>query len=260
MGRRRTQPCLRRLTVSKYEKFSDFNTGGNLERKRFTLKIKSVDDTGSFTGLGVVYNNTDLGGDQIMPGAFDRTLATGKQYPLLWQHDPSNPIGTAQVTDSREGLLVQGKLLLQDPTAQKAYLFLKAGVIRGLSIGFETLQSAMEGDVRLLKELRLWEFSVVTFPMNESAQISSVKSLSVSDDEVQMHLKAISRHQKAIRVHLKAILSDDDELSDDDGTPADDPALLEANDDDDDPADEGMSKAFLQELQTLATQAGELRR
>ena len=96
--------------------------------------------------------------------------------------------------------------------------------------------------------------------MNESAQISSVKSLSVSDDEVQMHLKAISRHQKAIRVHLKAILSDDDELSDDDGTPADDPALLEANDDDDDPADEGMSKAFLQELQTLATQAGELRR
>ena len=163
-----------------------------MERKRFTLKIKCVDDTGTFIGLGAVYNNTDFGGDQIMPGAFTRTLASGKQFPLLWQHDPSNPIGTAQVTDSREGLMVQGKLLLQDPTAQKAYLFLKAGVIRGLSIGFETLQSAMEGDVRLLKELRLWEFSVVTFPMNECAQISSVKSLTVSDDEVQMHLQAIA--------------------------------------------------------------------
>jgi HK97 family phage prohead protease len=233
-----------------------------LERKRFTLKIRSVDDAGSFTGLGAVYGNTDLGGDQIMPGAFTRTLAAGKQFPLLWQHDPSNPIGTAKVTDTREGLQVDGKLLLQDPTAQKAYLFLKSGVIRGLSIGFETLQSAMDGDVRQLKELRLWEFSVVTFPMNESAQISSVKSLSVSDDEVQMHLKAISRHQKAIRIHLKAILGDDEELDDDDdGGPADDPAFLEGNDSEPggaSPADDEMAKAFLAELQQLAAQARDL--
>jgi HK97 family phage prohead protease len=226
-----------------------------LERKRITLKIRSVDDTGSFTGLGAVYGNVDLGGDQIMPGAFTRTLAAGKQFPLLWQHDPSDPIGTAQVTDSREGLLVQGKLLLQDPTAQKAYLFLKSGVIRGLSIGFETLQSSMDGDVRQLKELLLWEFSIVTFPMNESAQISSVKSLSVSDDEVQMHLKAISRHQKAIHGHLKALLGNDDgELDDEDDDAADDPAYLE--NDDSEPDDE--SKALLVELQKLVSQAGGL--
>jgi hypothetical protein len=62
-----------------------------------------------------------------------------------------------------------------------------------MSIGFETLQSTMDGDVRQLKELKLWEISVVTFPMNESATISSVKSLSVSDDEVQHHLRAIRR-------------------------------------------------------------------
>ena len=60
-----------------------------MERKRFSLKIKSVDDTGTFTGLGAAYNNVDLGGDKIMPGAFTRTLAAGKQFPLLWQHDPS---------------------------------------------------------------------------------------------------------------------------------------------------------------------------
>jgi HK97 family phage prohead protease len=225
-----------------------------LERKRFTLKIKSVDDTGSFTGLGAVYNNVDLGRDQIIPGAFARTLAAGKQFPLLWQHDPSNPIGTAKVTDTREGLLVEGKLLLQDPTALKAYTFMKAGVIKGMSIGFECLQSTMDGDVRQLKELKLWEFSVVTFPMNESATISSIKSLSVSDDEVQMHLKAISRHQKAIRMHVKAILGDDDELDDEDGGPVDDPAFLEANDSEAD--DE--SKALLVELQKLVAQAGGL--
>ena len=35
----------------------------HMERKRFSLKIKSVDDTGTFTGLGAAYNNVDLGGD-----------------------------------------------------------------------------------------------------------------------------------------------------------------------------------------------------
>ena len=34
-----------------------------MERKRFALKIKAVDDTGTFTGMGR-YNNTDLGGDR----------------------------------------------------------------------------------------------------------------------------------------------------------------------------------------------------
>jgi hypothetical protein len=48
-----------------------------MERKRFSLKIKSVDDTGKFTGLTASYNTVDLGGDKILPGAFTRTLAAG---------------------------------------------------------------------------------------------------------------------------------------------------------------------------------------
>jgi hypothetical protein len=101
---------------------------------------------------------------------------------------------------------------------------------------------------------RLWEISVVTCPMNESAQIQSVKSLSLSDDEVQHHLKAIARHQKGIRMHLKAIIGHDDDMLDDDGTSADDPAFLEGNDS----AADDESKALLVELQKLAAQAGGL--
>ena len=235
-----------------------------MEHRDFNLKIKSVDDAGTFVGLGAVYNNVDLGGDRILPGAFTRTLAAGKQFPLLWQHDPSNPIGTAKITDTREGLQVAGTLLLTDPTAQKAYTFMKAGVVKGLSIGYDTIKATNDGDVRQLTELRLWEISCVTFPMNESAQVSSVKA--ISDSERGRHLKAINecrkcidRKQREMRMHLKAVLDDfddDDDFSDVD--PADDPALLEANDDDSDPADEGMSKAFLVELQKLAEQAQEL--
>jgi HK97 family phage prohead protease len=88
-----------------------------MERKRFSLKIKSVDDTGTFTGLVPRYNNVDLGGDKIVPDAFTRTLAAGKQFPVLWQHDAGSPIGFCRVEDSREGLVVNGTLLLEDPTA-----------------------------------------------------------------------------------------------------------------------------------------------
>ena len=61
--------------------------------------------------------------------------------------------------------------------------------------------------------------------MNGAATISSVKSLSLSDDEVQHHLKGIARDQKGMRIHLKCLLGADD-LDD----AADDPVLLEGND------------------------------
>jgi uncharacterized protein len=122
---------------------------------------------------------------------------------------------------------------------------------KGLSIGYETIQSTYDGDIRHLTELRLWEISFVTFPINESAQVSGVKAL--SDDERATHLKAIDEHRKAIdrhqrgmRMHLKSLL----DLPDDDD---DDEPLLEGEDDDDD-----GDKAFVAELRKLADQAQEL--
>jgi hypothetical protein len=97
--------------------------------------------------------------------------------------------------------------------------------------------------------------------MNESAQISSVKA--ISDSDRTKHLKAINeggkcidRKQREMRMHLKAVLDDFDDDESDDVDPADDPALLEANDDQDDPENEGMSM-LLSELKALAEQAKE---
>jgi HK97 family phage prohead protease len=225
-----------------------------VERRDFNLKIKSVDDQGTFVGLGAVYNNVDLGGDLIEPGAFNRTLSAGKKFPVLWQHDPSNPIGSCSVTDTPSGLQVNGTLELSDPTAKKAHTFLKSGVIRGLSIGYDTIQSSYSGDVRHLTELKLWEISCVTFPMNESAQVTGVKSLSDQDTAkhltaIREHSKSIDHHQRAIRMHLKSMMDDDDTTDD----VLDDPSIFEDNGDDD-----GIDDEFLKELQLIVAQAQEL--
>jgi uncharacterized protein len=228
--------------------------GANVDRANFSLKIKSVDEAGRFTGIGAVYNNVDLGGDKILPGAFTRTLAAGKQFPLLWQHNPSDPIGSVKVTDTSQGLMVEGQLLLSDATAMKAYQFLKSGIIRGLSIGFETIKSAFVDGVRELQELKLWELSVVTFPMNESAMVTGIKAMSDDDrskhlQAIDTHRKAIDRHQRGIREHLKAMFDGFDDDT------ADDPALLESNEGD---GEDEMNKAFLLELQELAREAASL--
>ena len=214
-----------------------------MDSQKFGLRIKSLDESGRLTGVGAVYNNVDLGGDRILPGAFKQTVGEGKQLPLLWNHNPSDPIGTVKVTDSPQGLMVEGQLLLSDPTAQKAYQFLKAGIVKGLSIGYDTVKSAMNGAVRELQELKLWEVSVCLFPMNESAQVTSIKSMSA--ENISRHLKEVDRHRRnidrsnrAIREHLKAMSDDFDDSEDEHLVPIDEDEVL--SDDD--------SKAFAIEL------------
>ncbi|WP_263418411.1 HK97 family phage prohead protease [Terriglobus albidus] len=68
----------------------------------------------------------DLGNDLIEPSAFSKTLSAGKKFPLLWQHDPSNPIGAVEASETPQGLMVKGQLLLELPTAKNAYALLKA--------------------------------------------------------------------------------------------------------------------------------------
>ena len=153
------------------------------DKQSISLLVKEVGDDGTFTGLLAAYNNIDYGGDKILPGAFTKTIKDQKgEIPLLWQHKQDSPIGMLKLEDSPEGLRVQGRLLLEDETAMKAYRLLKGRIIKGLSIGYDAVKEGVENGVRLLKELRLWEGSVVTFPMNPLALIDGIKAMEQKDD------------------------------------------------------------------------------
>ena len=142
------------------------------------MQIKQLSADGSFEGLLAVYNNVDLGGDVILAGAFTKTLQEhGSQVPLLWQHKTDEPIGTLTLTDEPDALHCKGQLLMDLPMAQKAYLLLKSKIISGLSIGYDAIKDTVDNNVRYLKEVRLWEGSVVTFPMNPAAMVQAIKSL-----------------------------------------------------------------------------------
>lgn len=165
--------------------------------KDFKFYVKAVEDKGSFEGMAAVYGNVDLGGDIIEPGAFTQTIkGKGGKVPLLWQHDQREPIGMGTLRDSKEGLLITGQLVLESDVARKALGLMKAEVLKGLSIGYDTVVSEYDKarDVRKLKEVKLWEVSLVTFPMNPKAQVTAVKSrIEELDSLIRMQLDEVRR-------------------------------------------------------------------
>ena len=161
---------------------------GARETRSFAIQIKAAGDDGSIEGYGSVFGVLDNWADVIEQGAFAASLAAhkaaGTMPAMLWQHDADHPIGvwTEMVEDSR-GLRVKGQLALDTVKGQEARALLKMGAINGLSIGFISKQWSydVDTDVRSLTEVDLWEVSLVTFPANEKARVTNVKS---SPDDV----------------------------------------------------------------------------
>lgn len=148
------------------------------------FEVKSVEDTGIFTGYGSVFGNVDSYKEIVAPGAFAESLSawkdSGRLPPVLWQHRSGEPIGPyLDMREDTHGLMVKGHLLVDDVArAKEARALMKAKAVNGLSIGFVTREDSYDKltGIRTLKKIDLWEVSIVTFPANPAAQVNTVKS------------------------------------------------------------------------------------
>lgn len=169
----------------------------DLLRRSFEFQVKAVSEDGMIEGYASVFNVIDAEGDIIAPGAFKRTIrswqAKNRAVPVLWQHDAAMPIGvTKAMTEDENGLRVMAQLVMPVQKAQEAYALAKAGALGGMSIGFTVPRMAEDGQAaamydeerqaRVFREVRLWEYSMVTFPANEAAVITAVKADPILSD------------------------------------------------------------------------------
>jgi HK97 family phage prohead protease len=148
-----------------------------MERKAFELEIKSSQDR-EFSGHLAVFNNEDLGNDIIVPGAFKKSLETpGALRPMLWMHQPDKVIGKwLEFAEDAKGLFVRGVFAATD-LGTEIYDLVKMGAVRGMSIGYKTVDYAYnKAGARMLKELQLFEGSIVSMAMNPLAEVEHVKS------------------------------------------------------------------------------------
>ncbi|SAL24882.1 phage-like protein [Caballeronia terrestris] len=163
--------------------------------KTFELQVKSA-AAGEFAGWAATYE-PDLVGDQIEPGAFDRTLAhwRGKGFlpPLLWHHKTDEPVGAIIKLEANDkGLHLRGRLasLGRGPQAKE---LLQMNTLRGLSIGFvpklEQLDPAT--GVNRIRDLDLFEVSLCSVPANSGALITDITKGLTSERIAEQRLRDV---------------------------------------------------------------------
>jgi HK97 family phage prohead protease len=191
------------------------------QTKAFPFQAKDFDDEkGLVKGYLSTFDNIDDQGDRVRPGAFKRTLQNKYEYkkandkrflmPLLWQHDPNTPIGGyLSAVEDNIGLFVELELDLDVQKGKEAYSALKKGYVFQQSIGYDTIKSdyvKIDGKmIRDLVEIRLWEGSLVTFPANEEAIVTDVKS----DKPNGRHMTRKAKEKKTVQEHYAEEMAQD---------------------------------------------------
>jgi HK97 family phage prohead protease len=151
------------------------------------LDIKASDDNGGrrvFTGVATT-PSTDRVGDIVEPKGAEFELP----IPLLWQHNSREPIGwvtDAKVSDN--GIEIVGEVAnvmtpgkLKD-RLDEAWQMLIAKLVRGLSIGFQGIESNRIENTYSYRFVRWawYELSAVTIPANMDCSITAIKSFDLA--------------------------------------------------------------------------------
>lgn len=151
------------------------------EYKQMHFKMGEYnEEEGIFSGYGAVFENLDSGGDILEPGAFTKTLAEGwERVKILALHnDCWLPIGRPlELREDTNGLFLSARV--SDTSMGKDIkVLLKDGVLNELSIGYDPVVFDYDSDgIRHLREVKLWEVSIVTWAMNPEATITGYKSM-----------------------------------------------------------------------------------
>jgi HK97 family phage prohead protease len=169
-------------------------------------QVKQEGDQGIIEGFAAIMGNVDHQGDRIHLGAFSKTLSEppdGLPQLLGWQHNLDIPFGRtvslkevgrdelpaeilARAPDATGGLKFQAKIAMSSSTNKERLALMKdeTEVMKGSSIGFDTIKAefsvdrsdgAQETHIREIREVRLWEVSVVALGANSAAAVTSAK-------------------------------------------------------------------------------------
>lgn len=173
-----------------------------VQYKVFPIEFKDADSSGFIRGYASTFGNVDLGLDVVDQGAFKKTIqeTKGGKFPILADHSPEKLIGwNLRAEEDSQGLKVEGQLDMNVQLARERFSLAKKalehGIPMGLSIGYMTVKAEPDRSkpmIRRLKELKLFEYSIVTFPMNTEAMITAAKS-ALTSDKISMIINEAER-------------------------------------------------------------------
>lgn len=164
---------------------------GKTEYKTLKFELEDFDEEqGIFSGYAAVFGNVDTGGDVIEPGAFTKTIAEGSDRVkiLALHNDYDLPIGKPlELREDAHGLYIKGKVS-DTAMGKDVKTLLRDRVLTEMSIGYDpvTFDYDSEDGVRHLREVKLWEVSIVTWAMNPEAVITGYKATETAERATQI--------------------------------------------------------------------------
>jgi uncharacterized protein len=161
----------------------------NTFQVKSNFELKDVDEkTSTISGYCAIFGNIDSDKDMTMPTAFDKTLSergvgsAKLRIKHLWQHDSFSPIGIPSELRPvyEKGLYFVSKIGKDRFSQDKLQQHID-GIISEMSFGYNVLRSEDQKDLngnlicRKLVEVKLWEYSSVTWGANSLTEIISAK-------------------------------------------------------------------------------------
>lgn len=163
----------------------------NLEHKKAGLEKKTTsrdEATGRLRvcGYAAVFGNVDSYGDIIEKGAFKKTIKKNRDRIKVCKNHDLGSIESAmavleEIKEDDYGLWVQ---YLVSSAEEDIATKIEEGIIKEMSIGYRTLLSERneKNNTRILKEVELYEFSLVSYAANPLAQVKSALSVMTTEE------------------------------------------------------------------------------
>lgn len=182
------------------------------------VEFKTVGENGAIEGYASVFGEVDLARDIVMPGAFTASLKArgASKVKMFFMHNQSDPVGVwTDIAEDSKGLHAKGRVLIETARGKDVHEQVKAGALDGLSIGYRTIKSRhdVSKKARLLDQLDLWEISLATIPLLDSARVTSVKNFDSRELEGALRDAGLSRSAAvtAVGIFRKSLQSDSGE-------------------------------------------------
>lgn len=187
---------------------------------------------GTVEGYAATFDREpDSYGDVIAKGAFARTLDEWSQkkqpIPLLYGHNTEDPeMNIGKVTEAYEderGLHVRAEFDADNPKAQYVRKLAKEGRLYQFSFAY-SVRDAADVDVDgypayELRDLDLYEVSLVQIPANQHAVVTGIKSGRRNSKADADELRQIRSLAAQITQAINGLLADEDEQDEPDGGP-----------------------------------------
>ncbi|WP_122437795.1 HK97 family phage prohead protease [Pseudomonas viridiflava] len=187
------------------------------------IKFASGGAQGIFEGYASVFNVVDGDGDIILPGAFAQALKTQTRSVAMFFNHRRNeiPVGKwLELAEDSVGLHVRGELTPGNPQSDALKAAMIHGTVGGMSVGFTAAKADVEQiatGFSFKNATRLSEISICTFPANEQATVSTLKSMdaieSIRDAETWLRDSAgLSKSEaQALIARIKSAVRSDSE-------------------------------------------------